>query len=279
MFRTSLRPYYLMGTLIAALLAITAAAGLLVEGLYRPFLSDRIVAFQVLQDLVSLLVAPLLLAAMVGTGRGSIRAFVVWAGLLVYTVYYYAFYVFGFVCTVYYPLYLALVGLAAASLIGLLTGVDLGRFRAHVGVGMPVRLIGMVLATTLLFVPIWLSMLARSIAAQQPAETDLVLVLDLCFLIPACLVAAVQVWRRRPLGYLLSGPLLIKATISGILLSAGEVQKVLRGLPPTPEELAMYLFLAAVGAISVMGYIANLHDRPGEAVGREILRPPRQSGA
>lgn len=34
MIRTSLRPYYLMGALIAALLIVTAAAGLLIEGLY-----------------------------------------------------------------------------------------------------------------------------------------------------------------------------------------------------------------------------------------------------
>ncbi|HYN88425.1 MAG TPA: hypothetical protein VER55_07835, partial [Ardenticatenaceae bacterium] len=112
MLRTSLRPYYLMGSLIAGLLAITAAGGMFGAGIYSPFLSETIVAFQFFQDLVSLIFAPVLLVAMLLTARGSARAFVVWTGLLVYVLYYYAFYVFDFVYTVYYPLYLALIGLS-----------------------------------------------------------------------------------------------------------------------------------------------------------------------
>ena len=65
MIRTSLRPYYVLGSLIALLLVITAGAGVFTEGLYSPFLSAELVAFQYFQDLVSLLFAPLLIAAMV----------------------------------------------------------------------------------------------------------------------------------------------------------------------------------------------------------------------
>jgi hypothetical protein len=280
MFRTSLRPYYVMGAVIAALLAITGGAGVLVEGLYRPFLSEPLVAFQFWQDLVSLLFAPLLVAAMVRTARGSVRAFVIWTGLLVYTLYYYAFYVFDFVYTAYYPLYLALVGLAAYSLIGLLTSVDPCRFCTHVGQAMPVRLIGGVLGTTLLFVPIWLIGVAQSIARQQPGETDLVFVFDLPFLIPACVVAAVQVWRRRPLGYLLSGPLLVKAVASGVLLTGGELLKLQRGLPLAIEQLAMYLVLAVVGGAGLALYLRHLHMDQGAAARCETtLRPMGQPSA
>ena len=77
------------------------------------------------QDLISLLAAPVLLAAMIWTQRGSRRAFVVWCAVLVYTIDHDAFDVFGFTYTVLYPLYLALMGLSVYSLIGLLAGVDL----------------------------------------------------------------------------------------------------------------------------------------------------------
>jgi hypothetical protein len=273
MLRTSLRPYYLMGALIAALLIVTAAAGLLIEGLYRPFLSEPIVAFQFFQDLISLLFVPLLVAAMYLTSRGSPRAFVIWNGLLVYVAYYYAFYAFGFVYTVFYPLYLVLVGLATYSLIGLLTGVDLEAFRARVDERMPVRFIGVVLGTAVLFVPIWLGMMVQRIAARQPAETGLVFVFDLCFLIPAIAFAAVQVWRRRPSGYLLSGVLLIKATVSGLLLTGGEFLKMQRGLPPALDQLAMYVFLGVAGLLGLVLYMRNLRDQPGQEARREGLRP------
>ena len=46
MFRHSLRPYYLTGGPIALFLAITAAAGLLIQDIYQPFMSEGLVAAQ-----------------------------------------------------------------------------------------------------------------------------------------------------------------------------------------------------------------------------------------
>ncbi|MCC6456370.1 MAG: hypothetical protein IT328_15555 [Caldilineaceae bacterium] len=278
MLRTSLRPFYLLGTLIAVLLAITAGAGVLMDGLYRPFLDEPLVAFQFFQDLLSLLFAPLLVMVMVWTDRGSLRAFVIWNGLLVYAAYYYAFYCFGFVYTLYYPLYLAVMGLATFSLVGLSSNVDLQFFRARVSERMPVRLVSGVLGMTVLFVPIWLSMMFQGIRTGQVGTTDLVFVLDLAFLIPACVFAAVQIWRRRPVGYLFSGPLLFKATVSGILLMGGEFLKMQRGLPPALDQLAMYLFLATVGLVGLVLYLRNLGDVPEQKNMRAATRSLKRQG-
>lgn len=263
--RGSLRPYYVMGTLLAGLLAITAGAGVLVEGIYRPFLNESLVVFQYFQDLLSLFFAPLLLVMMVLTHRGSWRALVVWIGLSIYAAYYYAFYCFDFVYTIYYPLYLAVMGWGTFSFVGLLSNVDLQHFRQHVGERMPIRLISGVLGVTVLFTPIWSGMMMQGIRTQQVGDTDLVFVLDLAFLIPACAFAAVQIWRRQPVGYLLSGPLLFKATVSGILLTGGELLKVSHGVVLAFDQLAMYLFLGIVGLIGLVLYIRNLEDEPGRA--------------
>jgi hypothetical protein len=266
-----------MGALIAVFLLITAAAGLLVADLYVPFVkTDALLAGLPVQDLVSLIAAPLLLAAMYAAGRGSARAFVVWAGLLVYVAYYYAFYAFDRLYTAYYPLYLALMGLATCSLIGLLTGVDLAAFAKRVGDRMPVRLISVVMAMPVLFVPLWLSMIAQGINAQRAPEIGTVFVLDLSFLIPAMAFAAVQVWRRRPVGYLLSGVFLVKATISGLLLAAGSFRQMQLGFAVALEELAMYLFLAVVGSLGLVLYLWNLRDRQGRPAGVPASRSLRQ---
>lgn len=279
MTRSSLRPYTIMSILIAALLLITAGAGVMTEGIYSPFLNESLVAFQWFQDLISLFFAPLLLAMVIFANRGSLRAFVIWFGILIYVAYYYAFYCFGFVYTIYYPLYLALMGLAFYSMIGLLTTADLKFLQQHVGDKMPVRLIGCVLGMTLLFTPIWLSMIWQGIQTQQAGTTDLVFVLDLPFLIPACALAAVQIWRKRPFGFLLSGPLLFKATVSGILLTGGEMLKVQHGLAPAWDQLVLYLFLAVVGSIGLLQYMRNLHDDAQEQPDRKSLQPlhPRVS--
>jgi len=187
---------------------------------------------------------------------------VVWAGLLVYVAYYYSYYVFGFAYTVFYPLYLSLLGLATFSLIGILTGVDLDAFVRRVRAGMPVRFIAVVLGMTLLFVPIWSIMVLQAIAAQQAGAAALVFVLDLCFLIPASAFAAVQIWRRRPVGYLLGGVFLFKAALSGILLTLGTLRQAQLGFAFAPEQLGMYLFLAVVGSSALVMYMRNLRDEP-----------------
>lgn len=265
MLHKSLRPYTIMGSLIVLLLAVTAGAGVLVKNFYAPFITaPGFVAALWVQDLVSLLGAPVLVAAMIWTQRGSRRAFVVWCGVLVYTVYYYAFYVFGFTYTVLYPLYLALLGLGVYSLIGLLAGANLQTFATGVDAKMPVRTLAVILLIALLFVPLWGSMLAQDIR-RSSRVTALVFVLDLCFLLPAIAIAAVQLWQRRPFGYLLSGILLIKAAVSGILLAVSTLWAAELGMPLAVEELGMYLFLTVAGSGGVFFYMRHLHETPAAA--------------
>lgn len=259
MFRHSLRPYTWLGGLTALFLAITAAAGLFVKDIYRPFISAGLLPGLYAQDAISLLAAPALVAAMVFTHRCSARAAVVWIGLLVYTAYYYAFYAFDHFVTAVYPLYIALIGLAVYGLIGLLTSIDLAAFAKRVRRRMPVRFIAAVLGVTLLFVPLWLLMMAQDIAAGQARETATVFVLDLAFLIPACTLAAVLIWQRRPLGYLLGGALLFKATLSGLLLTAGTVLTLAAGVPIGPD-FGMYVFLLIMGGAAVVSYMRNLGE-------------------
>jgi hypothetical protein len=271
MIRTSLRPYIVMGNLTVVLLLITAAAGVLDNGIYRPFLSEPIVRFQRLQDLLSMILALVLLWAMYAARRSSHRAFVIWTGVLVYVAYYYSFYAFDYVYTVFYPLYLALLGLSVFAFIGLMSGADSSVLLAHVGEHMPVRLIALVLGMTVLFVPIWLIMIVQGIGSGVVQETALVFVLDLSFLIPACVYAAVQIWRRKPTGYLLSGPLLFKASISGILLTGGELLKLQQGHAPAWDQLTLYLFLAGAGLAAFVLYLQHLdsnNDERGKAATR-----------
>lgn len=264
MFHGSLRPDYVMGALIAAFLAVTGAAGLLNPSMYLPFIASSLVAGMPVQDFVSLLAAPLLIAAMVYTGRGSVRAFVLWAGLMVYAGYYYAFFCFGFAYTLYYPLYLAIMGLSLYSLLGLLHGANVQAFAGHVDGHMPARFLSLVLAMPLLLTPLWLMGIVKGISTQQMGAADLVFVLDLAFLIPAMTFAAVQMWRRRPAGYLLGGVLLVKAAISGILLTGGSLRQFLLGYQTGPD-VAMYVFLLVAGVIGLLLYLKNIRRLPVES--------------
>jgi hypothetical protein len=220
------------------------------------------VAALFVQDFVSLLAAPCLVAAMYWAQRGSRRATVIWCSVLVYTAYYFSFYVFDNVYNVFYPLYMALLGLSVYSLGGLLVNVKLPVFAAGADAKMPVRTLSIILLIALLFVPLWGAMIVQDIQAQQARPVALVFVLDLCFLLPAIAIASVQLWQRRPLGYLLAGILLVKAAVSGILLAVSTLWGAQLGHVFAMEELGMYFFLSIAGSAGVFFYFRHLHDAP-----------------
>lgn len=257
------QPAVWMSLLIALLLGITAIAGLIDPTIYAPFVSQpEALAGLPVQDGVSLLAALLLPAAIYLARRGSARAWVMAAGLVTYATYFYAFYAFGFVYTVYYPLYLAIVGLGIYTLIGLLLGVEAAAFARLLDAKMPVRLLSVILGVPILLVPVWLGRIQQRIATQEVFDTDLVFVLDLTILIPALVLTAVQLWRRRPLGYLLSGVLLVKAFVTGLLLTLGSLVQLRQGYPVAPEEMGMYLFLVVAGFSGALIYLRHLHATP-----------------
>ncbi len=127
---------------------------------------------------------------------------------------------------------------------------------------LPVRLLSVILGIPILLVPVWLGRVQEGIASQQAGSADLVFVLDLTLLIPALALTAVQLWRRRPLGYLLSGVLLVKAFVSGLLLTLGSLRQMRLGFAVAPEEIVMYTFLAVAGLAGLMLYLRHLHTVP-----------------
>ena len=256
-----LHVYAWMSGLLALLMGVTAAAGLADPTIYAPFIRERAIAVGLpIQDGVSLIAAPLLLAAIYWARRGSVRAWVVWVGLVVYATYFYAFFCFGFVFTVYYPLYLAIMGLGLFTLLGMLTAVDAALFPRLLRPTTPTRLLSAILGVPILLVPVWLGRIQQRIATQQVGDADLVFVLDLTILIPALVYTAVQLWRQRPNGYLLSGVLLVKAFVTGLLLTLGSLRQLSLGFIVAPEEMGMYVFLAVAGCAGTVIYLRHLQD-------------------
>jgi hypothetical protein len=89
------RAPYVLSAIVAAASAVASVAGLVIKDLYQDDTSWATAAFRG-GDLVTLVVAvPTLVLAMVLANHGSSRARLVWIGALAYTVYNFAFYVFG----------------------------------------------------------------------------------------------------------------------------------------------------------------------------------------
>jgi hypothetical protein len=119
-------------TLPIAFLAMTGSVLSLVfqEAIYGRETSDW-AAQSVGQDFANLLAFPVLLGAAFFAARGSMRAHLIWIGLLIYSAYTYAIYAFALHFGPLFLVWVAVFGLSVYALIGALVNVDPARFRTN----------------------------------------------------------------------------------------------------------------------------------------------------
>ena len=162
---------YVLSAVIAALMAAQAVLGRVLEGQYRDVAWIRATWFG--NDLVTLLLAvPLLVTALVLVRRGSVRALILWLGVLGYSAYNYAYYMLGAALNAFFPLYVLLLVLSVVTLILVVSRVDASQvaaFRAQT----PVRAIG----GYLIFVAVglslvWFGMWAAYVFAGRPTPVE-----------------------------------------------------------------------------------------------------------
>ncbi|MFT3769250.1 MAG: hypothetical protein QM820_27745 [Minicystis sp.] len=271
------------GSTVPVLSARGEAYEMATTGLYA-FNAQRVVAEGVGWDVFTLLFAvPALIAAAPAVGRGSFRGRLFALGLLAYFFYQYLMYA---VTWAFGPLFLPFVLIYAASLAGIVwIGASIareelaGRFaEGFPRKGMAVLSIGM----ALLLVVMWLGRVAAGLRGDMASAgllgqtTMVVQALDLGLVVPLCVLTGVTAWRARPVGYVLSSVLVVKAVamasaICAMLISAWRVEGRLEVVP-----FAIFAGAAMAAAwLGVRMYRSTraAEDEPGEAprAGRPML--------
>lgn len=269
LFRSSIKPFAILSVLAGLGALVAAAAGLFAPNFYP--LTGGLLTGAWAQDVIALVAGALLLIVAPAARRGSARAVAVWGGCLGYLIYGYLLYTFDAVYTALFPLYIAILGLSVYSLIGLLTRLDPAAFRARVGERAPARFMAVVLAIPLLLIPVWVMFVLQGVAAGAPAAINSVLVIDLSFVIPACLLTAVLVWRRQTWGFLFAGLLLAKMTTMGVSLALATFwARAAFGTPVDPVQTPVYAAFAVLGGLALALFLRALSGaderRPALAV-------------
>ncbi|HEX5913422.1 MAG TPA: hypothetical protein VFY54_09875 [Rubrobacter sp.] len=244
---------------IAFLVTIAAGVGFFIDGVYRDAPVNA--AQAVGQDLITLLVAlPVLVVSAILALRGSMRAHLVWLGALGYLVYTYASFALAIEFNSLFLVYVALLGLSLYTLIGGLATTEFAGMKAHFSRGTPVKAVGIFLAVVaVLFYFMWLSedipaLLAGEVpqgVIEAEAPTDVVHVLDMALLLPANVLTAIWLWRRRALGYVLAGTLLSFLSLVVLAVMSMMVFQVLYGVAAVVEALGIAVVFGVVFAVSV----------------------------
>jgi hypothetical protein len=258
-------------TVALAMTQVAAALpGLLMPSLYR----DNLLVASGWRgnDAVTLLVAvPLLVGARWRSRRGSLRAHLVWLGLVDYALYNYLFYLFGSAFNAAFLLYAVTVSLATWALgTGVLALQADGHLPRLVAARRPARataLFLLLLAAGLTVVHVGPALLFFG-TGQPPAvvravghPTNVIAALDVWLVVSWCLPAAWWLWRARPWGTVLAAVITVKGAVYMTALSAATVTALGAGAAVEPAQLAVW---AGIGAGCLSAAIAVLRG-----VGRE----------
>lgn len=257
---------FILSVLIALFMAAASLGGVLIEDLYR----DN--AFVALlwrgNDLVTLVVAvPLLVGSMIYARRGSLRAQLVWLGMLAYALYNYAFYLFGAAFNQFFLFYVAVFALSIYALVFALTKIDAEEIAEQFHVRTPVKWIGgylILIAAGLSF--LWIASALRFVfTGIIPSDieitehpTGIVYALDLSLLVPAMALGGVWLRRREAWGYVLAAMSLTKGATYTLVLTVNSL------LAASLSELPIWLSLTFASLAAIGFLLGNMKSAKGE---------------
>ena len=265
------RAAYVLSGLIVSLMLLAAAAGLFVDGLYL----DGAWAREALRggDLATLvLTVPLLLGALILSARGSRRAQVVWVAMLGYSIYNYAYYVFGSEFNDVFLLHIAILSMSIFALALLAPRLDVAGIAARIRGGAAAKWVGAFLVLVGLGQGgLWAFLIVRfaltgELLAEIPEDGQhLVFALDLALLAPTLVLAGILLFRRTAVGLVMGAAVsLFGAAYQVNLALAGAFQDAANvpGVKAFPLE-GIVLLLGFVIASAVL-----LARRPTEEIAR-----------
>ena len=195
------------------------------------------------QDIANLAVAsPALLTLAVLALRGSLRAYLLWLGVVAFNVYNYFIYAFSIPFGPLFLPWVAVLGLCVFSQIGGITALDHSAVAARFSSRRAVVVVAWVLiVTAVLFGLLWLSEDVPSLLAGRTPKsvTDMALptnpvhVLDLAFFIPAVIATGVQLLKRRSFAHTLAPLSLTFLILTGVPILLTPVVQAWRGETPS----------------------------------------------
>lgn len=243
-------------SIAAALLAIAGSiVALAVKSIYAG-LTPVFLPQALAQDIANLaLVAPLWLLLAALALRGSLRAYLLWLGVLTFTVYNYVIYTFSIPFGPLFLLWVAVFSMSIYALIGGIATVNHQAVKSAFTSRRATLVTGWVLIiTAVLFGLLWLSedVPALLSGARPQSLIDMALptnpvhILDLAFFLPAVIATGVLLIKQRPLAYTLAPTFIVFLILTGIPILLTPVVQTARG------EAAAWGVVLPIGALTAV---------------------------
>jgi hypothetical protein len=189
--------------------------------------------------------------------------------MLAYTLYNFAYYLFGTAFNSFFLLYVILFDLSIFALLYALVGLDVPEFGQRFLQAGPARWIaGYMGLVALGLTVVYGAQSLNFVATGQVPEivtltghvTNVVFALDLSMVVPWFALSAIWLWQRRPLGYVLATILNVKGAVYMLALSAVTVSAVQAGASDDLSQLGVWGFIGLGSLVASVVLLANVES-------------------
>jgi len=256
---------YIASLIIVVCAIFTSIGGVFFEGVYRD--NKLIISVMRANDIVTLFIAvPIMLISLFFTIKNSFKARLVWIGTLFYMLYNFMFYLYGVAFNRFFLLYIFLFTASAYSIIFALIKTDVKLIANKFSTKTPTKLIsGFMMFFSLLLGGLWVGMSMSYLFTGKIPQTvidsgnptAIVFATDLSVLIPAIVLGAILLWKKRNWGYILSTIMMVKATTygTGFIIMCGITYYDIGVLD---TMLPLWIFLTLGCLLSLIALLRNL---------------------
>ncbi len=252
----NLKTNKILWLLVAILSLIAALIGVFNQDVYSNVLRTDLLPGTISQDLITILAALTLIFLSLKTDDSDAKKQIVIISLLAYIFYGYGIYVIERLYNSLYLLYMAIFSLSFWALVYSLFSIDkdaLKNIKAPTWVKN--LLAGFLIFTALLFYFLWTSQLIPLMRVGEKIDfLYAIYILDMALVLPAILISAVLIIKKKSLGLVFAPILFIKAFTLLFSVGLGSLLKPLFNQSAASGEAGFYLVLSALffalGALS-----------------------------
>jgi hypothetical protein len=238
------------------------------------------------QDLAMLIFElPVLVLVLRWHRRGGSAGVVALTGVLSFFTYYYVSTVFGTAQNRLFPLYVAAASLSVFSLVLVVSRLKIGEIAASLPTrpghrALAIYLLAVAAALTFAWLPGMIMTavngnIAEAVGPYTSAATE---ALDLGFVVPVAVIAAIQLLRERPVGRVLALIMLVLNVCIGVVLMAQGGAQLVSGVPLTVEEIVGMMLTFAVLTLVAGGLLLRMARAPTPDAAQGFNPSPQEEG-
>ncbi|MFN2424549.1 MAG: hypothetical protein ABR572_12330 [Cryomorphaceae bacterium] len=264
--KTTYQPAFILSVIILLLMAVASSGGLFIDGLYQD--NYLVTSGWYGNDLATLLLAvPVMAVSLILSKRGSRQAQLVGLGMLFYSLYNYAFYLFGAAFNSLFLVYVSIFTLSIFALIFGIYSLNVKSISEHFKTDTPVKKIGGFMIIVALFLGLFHVAVSMNyvFTGQLPEmivvldqSTNLISALDLSLTVSFGLFGAILLWKRRAWGFVVAVIWNVKSAVYLTALSAATVSGFLTGASESVIELALWAPIGVGCLISLVVLLKNM---------------------